>query len=64
MSETCTWLCGMLIAYEIQNHTLFRTNEKRLLIAYDLYKKKMKGYQWEVLYGIPGFLYTFLELQK
>lgn len=26
MSETCTWLCGMLLGYETKNVGLFREN--------------------------------------
>lgn len=39
MSETCTWLCGMYLAFEAKNPALFRENEQKLIDCYHYYQK-------------------------
>lgn len=54
----------MHLAYIDKDVGLFRQNEQRLLECYEYYKKQKEKMMWELLYGAPGFLYVFLELQK
>ena len=64
MSDVSVWLCGMHLGYITQNHGLFRENEARVLNSYELLKANLDKQQWELLYGVPGFLYAVLELQQ
>ena len=65
MSETCAWLCGMHLGFLTNDADLFRDNERRLFACYNEYRSvKKEDIMWEVLYGVPGLLYCFLELQR
>lgn len=39
MSETCTWVCGMHLAYILRDAPLFRENEMRLIDCFQFYEK-------------------------
>lgn len=60
MSETCNWLCGMHLAYLSKDPALFNQNKNKLLECYNYYKQNRDKMIWELLYGVPGFLYVFL----
>lgn len=54
----------MHLAYIKRNLALFRENEERIYRCFNTLKAGLKKTQWELLYGVPGFLYAVLELQK
>ena len=64
ISEVSVWLSGMHLAYIKRNLALFRENEERIYRCFNTLKDNLKKTQWELLYGVPGFLYAVLELQK
>ena len=64
MSEVSIWVCGMHIGYKTKNIPMFKDNEHRMRICYEQLKKNLRKQLWELLYGVPGFLYAILELQK
>lgn len=63
MSEVSVWVAGMHLAYDTKNHALFKLNQKRINSCYKNIIDNGKFMIWELLYGVPGFLYAVLELQ-
>jgi hypothetical protein len=39
---------------------LFRRNEEKIIKMYAELQANLNTTQWELLYGVPGFLYTVL----
>lgn len=54
----------MHIAFINSNVPLFNRNKQKIYNCYESLKKTMNKGCWELLYGVPGFLYAVLELQK
>ena len=54
----------MHLGYKTKNEIVFRKNEQRVRECFQQLKKNIHKQYWELLYGVPGFLYAIIELQK
>jgi len=55
---------GMHLGFKTNNVPLFRKNEERIIRCYHILKDNLGKNYWELLYGVAGFLYAILEIQK
>ena len=54
----------MHLGFISRDPNLFRKNEMRMKECFEFYQKEKKKFMVELLYGTPGLLYAFLELQN